>query len=100
MDKTELKKIFKDRFKLYFKGCKLAAVQLNGFTHKIFYINENGRRDRLIFSGCVSPEEARCYGWNDARCALLFDGFPNYQYQNNAVELVFMQPATFAKYGG
>lgn len=100
MNKNELKKIFKDRFNLYFKGCKLAAVQLDGFTHKIFYVNADGKRGRLVYSGCMSQQEARGYGWNDARAVCFFAGFYNADFQGNAVELVYMKPATFLKYRG
>jgi hypothetical protein len=85
----------KDRFTDLFKNKRLLAIQLNGFTHKVFF--DNGKKtdkiESLMFSAYLSTCE-----YNEAdRIQLenlkkLFKGFANYQYQNKATELVWIDP--------
>jgi hypothetical protein len=99
MNKAEIKKEFKERWNKLFPNKRLLAVQLNGFTHSIFYDEQKPRAKvkpelvrHLTYSGCVSREEAISYGMNDDNVVEFFKGFPNYQYQNNAIEIVYVMP--------
>ena len=93
------KQIFKQRFEENYKGKRLLAIQLNGFTHTVFYDNkkkgekvekENISIDR--YSGCMGQTEANGYGMNNTAVSKLFEGYPNYAYQNNAKEIVYVKP--------
>lgn len=91
------KQILKERFERLYKGKRLLAIQLNGFTHAVFYDEkEEGAPvdDYKVdhYSGCMSGEESRGYGMNDDKVVALFIGYPNYQYQNNAQEIVYVMP--------
>lgn len=91
--------IFKERFERLYEGKRLLAVQLDGFTHRVIYDdfkgNEKPIRDKIqteVFSGCMGNEEARSYGMNSDRVIEFFEGYPNYKYQNNAQEIVYVMP--------
>ena len=91
------KKIFLDRFTTLYKGKRLLAIQLNGFTHAVFYDDKSagapvGAYSVDHYSGCMSHDEAQSYGYNNAAVTLLFAGYPNAYYQNNAIELVYVDP--------
>lgn len=99
MTKAEIKKEFKERWNRLFPGKRLLAVQLNGFTHSIFYDEKSprakvvkGECKQLVYSGCMSNGEAKSYGMNEDNVVEFFKGYPNYQYQNNAIEIVYVMP--------
>ena len=83
------KQELKGRFERLYKGCTLYCIQLDGFTHKVFYKDADGQRQVEKFSSCMSNEEAISYGMNKDRTRALFIGYPNYSYQNNAQELIY-----------
>lgn len=87
MNNTELKRLFKDRFNNLFNK-RLLAVQLNGFTHKVFYNDhKNGDIKVLTYSAYTVIDPA-----NNEKLKALFDGFSHYCYKNNAVELIYVKP--------
>jgi len=99
MNKAEMKKEFRERWKRLFPNKRLLAVQLNGFTHSIFYDEQKPRAKvkrelvrHLVYSDCVSQAEAKSYGMNDDNVVEFFAGFHNYQYQNNVIEIVYVMP--------
>ncbi len=82
--KARLKKLFK---KAYPKN-RLLAIQLNGFSHKVFF--DEGTKESQVkcdeWSGCM-PEG----GWS-SRASTLFAGIGHSGYQNNAQEIVYLNP--------
>ena len=85
----DTKQELKERFERLYKGCTLFCIQLDGFTHRVFYKDPNGERQVERFSSCMSNEEANSYGMNKDRTRALFIGYSNYLYQNNAKELIY-----------
>ena len=83
------KELFAKRFKKLFPEQRLLAVQLNGFSHSVYF--DEGTKDSSIKSLNISfcmPE-----GNFDPRLRLLFLGFEgHHQYQNNAKEIVYVTP--------
>jgi hypothetical protein len=99
MTKAEMKKLFKERWKELFPGKRLLCVQLNGFTHDIYYDERSPRAavikggcKRLSYSDCMGMSEARSYGFNDDAVVKFFEGFPNYAYQGRPIEIVYVMP--------
>ena len=99
MNRTEMKKEFRERWDRLFPNKRLLAVQLNGFTHTIFYDEKSprakvvkGECKQLVYSGCMSNAEARGYEMNDDKVIAFFAGYPNYAYQGNPVEIVYVMP--------
>jgi len=97
MTKAEIKKEFKERWNRLFPNKRLLAVQLNGFSHTIFY-DEKSPRAKVTnyhvyrYSGCMGQDEAKRLGMNDDKVVEFFAGFPNISYQNNAQEIVYVMP--------
>lgn len=99
MTKTEMKKLFRERWNTLFSGKRLLAVQLDGFSHTIFYDEKSprakvvkGEVNTMRYSGCMSMGEAQSYGMNEPNVCKFFAGFANYQYQENPIEIVFVMP--------
>lgn len=91
------KQVFEERFKKLYKGKRLLAIQLNGFTHTVFYDDKKAGEpvDNYMvdhFTSCMTSDEARYYEMNGDAVVDLFYGYPNYQYQNNAQEIVYVMP--------
>ena len=84
MDKNRLK----TRFKRFYPGKRLLAVQLDGFSHAVIF--DGGSRDSAVqrdtFSHCM-PEGR----WSDAATGF-FAEIPNHSYQNAAREIVYIAP--------
>lgn len=94
---NDLKKELKARFSKLFPDKRLLAIQLNGFTHTVFYDEKSPRAkvtnySSMHYSSCMSNEEARGYGMNSDKLVVLFAGVPNYSYQNNAEEIIYVRP--------
>lgn len=82
--KRELKKDFKDLY----PGKRLLAVQLNGFSHKLFY--DNGSADSSVIVEEYSP-------WTNMErqtkeIELLLGSFSTYTYKGNPKEIVYITP--------
>ena len=87
--KTQLKARLQARFKkVYPKGLRLLAVQLDGFTHSVIF--DRGSRQSAVvrdsFSHCM-PEG----NWSK-ESKEFFKDIPNYIYQNDAQEYIFILP--------
>lgn len=91
------KNIFQTRFERLYKNCKLFAIQLDGFSHTVFYKDCNGNKHIDYMSACAPEQyenEHLCSdgitrSWNTDKTKVLFLNFFNYHYQNNAKEYVF-----------
>jgi len=91
------KELFKQRFEKLYEGKRLLAIQLNGFTHAVFYDDKAegepvGKYSVDHYSGCMGDTEAKSYGYNSEAVKQLFSGFANYEYQGNAEEIVYVRP--------
>ena len=101
MTKQQLqdKRILKQRIQDYLgEDRRVLAVQLNGFTHTIYFDNNPKGAKRapssicvLRYSGCVNEVETQVYKIN-TELKQIFVGYPNYAYQNNAIEFVYIHP--------
>lgn len=80
--KKELKKRFKNVFD---KKCRLLAIQLNGFSHKIFFD-----------TGANTPIQIKEYSHYTTTAATaiasIFKGFYHSMFQNNPKEIVYISP--------
>lgn len=93
-----MKQELKERFERLFKDCHLYCVQLNGFSHTIFYKDKDGKKHIAKYSGYASSceyeketlyEDGVYRSYCEDKTKVFFMGYPNYQYQNNAKELIF-----------
>lgn len=83
-----MKKVLKERFEKLYPERRLLAIQLNGFSHSVFY--DYGDATERIHVGRFShcdPHQPIL----QVEKALFYD-VPNYPYQNNAVEYVYLMP--------
>lgn len=75
------------------KGLRLLAIQLNGFSHKVFF-DRGSKRDPVEvaeWSGYASASELEGYRNVDIAETMLSD-IPHYTYQNNATEILYLKP--------
>ena len=86
-----------NKFNNLYKGCTLYAIHLNGFSHTVFYKDNNGEKHIDGYSA-YAPEQYNCSSkhedcvwrsWNEDKTKVLFLGYPHYSYQNNAKEYVY-----------
>lgn len=83
-----MKKELLERFKNLYPGKRLLAVQLNGFTHKVFY--DGGSSDASITVEDFSP-------WTETQrqtkeSELLLGSFSTYAYKDNPKEIIYIKP--------
>lgn len=82
----------KQRFEKVFKGKRLLAIHLNGFSHSVIF--DSGTKDSDIeqvhYSGYMSRSEKDNYNMN--KLEDIFSGISHYQYQNNAKEIIYVYP--------
>lgn len=84
----EIKSLLVERFDTLYPGKRLLAVQLNGFSHSVFYDSGDGEDDIIVDRvSFYAPEMSFS---NEAR--KMFDGFGHGVYQNNAKEYVWIKP--------
>ena len=88
-DKQELK----ERFSRLYPDAVLYCVQLDGFSHTVYYKDKDGQRKIEGYSG-YAPEQYDdfddgIHGWNRDQCKALFLGYPHYMYQHNAKEYCY-----------
>lgn len=79
------KALLKKRFKELFPQYRLLAIQLNGFSHSVFY-DEGSKHSP------VETMEYSVYVPSGAKLSELFNGFFNYAYQGNPKEYVYVLP--------
>ena len=85
MTKPEMLK----KFRALYPKKRLLSVQLDGFTHRVIF--DGGNRASEVkfdyFSNCM-PEG----NWS-TQASEFFKDIPNYIYQNNAQEYIFVLPS-------
>ena len=84
------------RFSRIYKGCSLYAIHLDGFSHTVFYKDENGDKHIDGYTGCAHEQYtptnkvgSTYRSWNEDKTKVLFLGYPNYAFQGNAQELMY-----------
>ena len=95
MTKQEKRRELKERFERLYKGKRLLAIQLDGFTHRVIF--DNGSKDSKIeqetysaYLGSYDSYDRTNTNTDKVKC--LFIGYPNYSYQNHAEELCYIAP--------
>lgn len=86
-----MKTVFKERFKKYYPNKRLLAVHLNGFSHSIFMDDGTAESSVQISRVTCAPEQ-RDGNTNTPEAKKFFEDYPNYKYQNNAKEIIFVTP--------
>jgi hypothetical protein len=94
MEKT-MRRHFAEQFSKLFKGKRLLAVQLDGFTHRVIF--DDGTKESKIQTETYSAYLGVCDSYdrnntNTDRIKVFFMGYPNYAFQNNAQEIVYVAP--------
>ncbi len=81
------KEMFQERFAKIMPDQRLLAIQLNGFSHSVFY--DGGAKGTKIHRGEYSAytNTAQDAQWKD-----LFSGYGHLSYQHNAQEIVWVMP--------
>jgi hypothetical protein len=82
------KELLKSRFEKLYPNKRLLAIQLNGFTHTIFYDNRKAE-DKVEVARYTdyAPEDKTLLPLGE-----MFSGFPNGKYQGNSKEIVYVDP--------
>lgn len=93
MTKTEMKKQLKAQFEKQFPKCKIACIHLNGFTHEVYYINEEGKRAKATYSAYYVDD-----AFINEKLKEVFSGFYHEAFKHNPTEILYMQPKTFLGY--
>lgn len=89
MEKIKARRELKERFKELYKGKRLLALNLNGFTHSVWY--DSGNKDSAIEQEVCSAYTGGMNGFT-SKAQELFKGYANYVYQNNAVYITYIEP--------
>ena len=97
---TDMASDFKSRWEKLFPGKRLLAIHLDGFTHIAYYDKRNkdmpvSDYKKMVYSGCMSMGEAQSYGYNSPEICEFFKGYPNYAYQNNPKDIIFVRKQDF-----
>lgn len=83
------------RFEKNFKdqGLRLLAIQLNGFSHKVFFDKgtKNSKVQVAEFSGYASEAERNGYR-NREIAAIMLSDIAHAPYQGNPCEIVYVKP--------
>lgn len=83
-----MKKDLRELFKKLYPKKRLLAIQLNGFSHKVFY--DDGNR-----SSGVQVDEYSAYttcGRETSQVAELLSNIPHHAYQGNPKEILYLTP--------
>lgn len=96
-----MKKELLERFNRLYKECTLYCVQLDGFSHALYYKDLNGQRHHDGYTA-YAPEQYEedrerytkdgkmvIFSWNKDRTKAFFLGYPHFSFQNNAQEIIF-----------
>ena len=92
-----MKKELKERFNTIYKGCTLFAVQLNGFSHKVFYKDKDNKKHIDGFSAYSPEQKCETYlsqggiyrSFNDEKAQALLSPYAHYEYQGRPNEIIF-----------
>lgn len=83
-----MKKEILERFNNLYEGKRLLAVQLNGFSHKVFYDNGNA-------NGSVTVEEFSPWTKMERQTKqseMLLGSFSTYAYKGDPKEIIYITP--------
>lgn len=75
----------KERFEKVFKGKRLLAIHLDGFSHTVIF--DSGNKDSAI-----EQEYYSGYIHNSEDIEYVFQGIGHLSYQNNAKEIIYVYP--------
>lgn len=91
MKKNEILKVFNENYKE--QGLRLLAVQLNGFSHKLFFDRGSWTDSIEVaeYSGCVSSAERSTFR-NHTIAEAVLSNIPHYCYQGAPEELIYIAP--------
>lgn len=86
-----------NKFNKLYENCDLFAIQLNGFTHTIFYKDRRGTKHIDRYSAYASEEheestlcsDGSFRAFNEDKIKILFLGVPHYSYKYNPQELIY-----------
>jgi hypothetical protein len=80
------------RFKELYPNYRILAVQLNGFSHKVFF--DGGTASSKVEVEYHSPHLSAYErtGLYTDRAKQFLEAYPTYAYQGNAKEIVFINP--------
>lgn len=81
-----MKKELKARFKEMYPNKRLLAIQLNGFTHSLFF--DDGYAD-----SSVTCETFSHYMATDEKLKYLFKDIPHYCYKHEPQEIIYILPS-------
>jgi len=92
-----MEKFLKKRFNEIYKDCTLYAVQLNGFSHKVFYKDNDNKKHIDTFSAYSPEQKCETYlsqggiyrSFNDEKAHALLSPYAHYEYQGRPNEIVF-----------
>lgn len=101
----KFKKELAERFTRLYKGCTLFAVQLNGFSHTLFYKDKVGKKYVAVYSAYASEqyEEDKEYSdgiirsINTDRIKLFFVGIGHSVYKSYEKEFVYQPVSEWEK---
>jgi hypothetical protein len=80
--------VVSSRFRELFPDHRLLAIQLNGFSHSLFYDNGTATAaPEVLRYSSYAPEQK----W-DKRAMVIFNNIPHHYYQGQPLEHVFIMP--------
>lgn len=89
--KSYLKKMLKERFEKLYPGKRLCCIQLDGFSHHVYFDDGKGS-DRSTHRMYEYTPYAPELSLDDPNLPKLFEGVSNCSFQNNAMEIVYVEP--------
>ena len=92
-----MKENLKKRFNEVYKGCELFAIQLNGFSHKVFYKDTENKKHIDTFSAYSLEQKEKASlsqdgiyrSFNDEKAQALLSLYAHSNYQGCAQEIAF-----------
>jgi hypothetical protein len=83
-----MKQLLKDRFEKLYPNKRLLAIQLDGFSHTIYYDNGNAKdKIEIVRYSNYAPEIKDLIPLGE-----MFAGYPNNSYQGNPKEIIYVKP--------
>lgn len=84
MDRMNL---LEQRFNQLYAGKRLLGIQLNGFSHKVFYDNGSNENPIEIETYSAYMPESN----PTKQIVLLFNGIPHHEYQGDPIVYVYIE---------
>lgn len=83
-----IKKEIQENFNKLYKSKRLLAVQLNGFSHKVFY--DNGTKDSKVIVEEYSPWTKMERHTDNTK--KLLQWYSTHTYKGNPKEIIYVEP--------